>query len=596
MSGEFTGEQKRWLEGHASGAAAVRALLAGQPQPAAGAAPSGPDAPMLEAQARVETAGGELVDRERWKRAAHPLDAYARLRARALAGSRPKPEDNFRWRYHGLFFVAPAQEGYMCRPRVPNGILRHDQLAAVAELAEQRAGGYAHVTTRANLQLRGIRPQDGPLVLERLVEVGIVPKGAGADNIRDVTGSATAGIDPQEILDTRPQARAWHHHVLNCRALYGLPRKFDVAFEGGGVIPTLAETNDIGFTAVRVRDGAPIAAGPWYRLAVGGISGHRDIARDTGRVVAPEATTEVADAIVRLWLEHGDRTDRSEARLEYLLDGWGLERFLAELDRRLGRPLPSLPLDYLEPAPPIDRLAHLGVHRQRQPGSSWIGVGLPVGRLTVPQMRTLADLARRFGDGEIRLAVWQNLLLSGVADRDLPTVLEALEAAGLATRASPVRAGLVACTGNRGCRFAASDTKSHALAIAEHLEAVLPLDQPVNIQLTGCPHSCAQHLVADIGLLGAKVSVGEEEQVEGYHLHVGGGFADEAGIGRLVLRDVPAAEAPRAVGGLLRAWLGHRSGPHETFAAFARCHEPERPAALARQCSAGEPAAREVAR
>jgi len=569
MGQEFSPEQKRWLEGFASGAAAVRSLPSGKP--AAKAEAVGPDAGWITAQERATAAGGKLVDQEKWKAVDNPVDAYPRLRAAALGGAKPKPDDNFRWRYHGLFYVAPAQDSYMCRLRIPNGILTHWQFAAVASIAERLAGGYAHVTTRANLQIREIKPENGPSVVEELAEAGIVTKGAGADNIRNVTGSATAGIDPDELADTRPHARAWHHHILNTRALYGLPRKFNVAFDGGGAVATLEETNDIGFQAVAVKPGAPVAAGVWYRLTLGGITGHQDFARDTGVILPLDDATRVADAIVRVFIEHGDRGNRQKARLKYLLDAWGFDKFLGEVEKKLGSALQRLDPAFIEPRPPVDRHGHVGVRRQKQPGRNWIGVVLPVGKLTVDQMRALAAMARDLGDGDIRLTVWQNLLLSGIADDKVAAAKARIAAAGLGGAATAISAGLVACTGNRGCKFAASDTKGDALAIAAHLEPILDLDQPVNIHLTGCHHSCAQHYIGDIGLLAAKVSVGSEgDQVEGYHLHVGGGFGPDATIARLLYSDVPADEVPRRIEGLLRAYLGNRDSAAEGFAAFSR--------------------------
>ena len=571
---DFEPEQKRWLEGFASGAAAVRAARKAGPAPASaapgsGVAGIGPDAPLWAAQDRA-AATGKLTDQETWKRAEHPLDAYGRLAADALAGQAPKPPDNFRWRYHGLFHVAPAQAGFMCRLRFPNGIVKHWQLAAVAEQAASAGGGYAHITTRANLQIREIAPERAPGVLEALAEAGIVPKGAGADCIRNVTGSATAGIDPSELIDTRPAARAWHVHVLNTRALHGLPRKFNVAFDGGGTIATLEDTNDIGFQAIEVAEGGGAAPGVWYRLVLGGITGHRQLACDTGVVVAPSDTTAVADAIVRVYIDHGGRTDRAKARLKYLLDAWGLDKFLAAVEDRLGRKLTRIAAGAAKARALPDRLAHIGVHRQKQPGLSWIGVWTPLGWLSAAQMQALAQVARDCGDGDLRLTVWQNLLLSGVPEDRLETAKRLIAEAGLAIDVSPVRAGLVACTGNRGCRFAASDTKGHALAIADHLDARLTLDQPVNIHLTGCHHSCAQHYVGDIGLLAAKIAVGEDgDQVEGYHIHAGGGYGVHGALARLIYPDVKAEDAPARIEGLLRAYLRHRAAPDESFQQFA---------------------------
>src|SRR4051794_6698747 len=327
MTDDFSAEQKRWLEGFASGSAAVRAL-AGSARPGAAAGtppaePTGPDAEHLKAQDRTVAAGGKLADPEKWKRAENPLDAYGRLTTQASQGAYPKPDDNFRWRYHGLFYVAPAQNSFMCRLRLPNGILNHWQFAGLADLADQCGGGYAHVTTRANLQVREIAAENAQSVLEGIQMLGLCSKGSGADNIRNVTGSPTAGIDPQELVDTRPLARAWHFHILNDRSLYGLPRKFNVGFDGGGIIPVLEETNDIGFQAVRVRDGGAVEAGVWMKVVIGGITGHKDLARDAGLLCRPKECVAVADAIVRVFIEHGDRTDRTKARLKYVLDRWG---------------------------------------------------------------------------------------------------------------------------------------------------------------------------------------------------------------------------------------------------------------------------------
>jgi ferredoxin-nitrite reductase len=576
MAGQdFSAEQKRFLEGFTSGleiARAARGLVvpdASAPSAGAGAA-SGPDAPHLAAMARTEASGKKLSDPEKWKRSENPLDAYQRMKSRARAGEWPKPDDNFRWRFHGLFYVAPAQNSYMCRLRIPNGILSAWQLAGVADLADAFGGGYAHVTTRANLQIRDIGAAHAPDMVERLTLLGLNPKGSGADNIRNVTGSATAGIDPAELLDTRPLARDWHFHIMNDRSLYGLPRKFNVAFDGGGMVATLEETNDISFQAVRAREGGSVAPGVWCRLGLGGITGHKDLARETGVVVAPDQTTAVADAVVRVFIDRGDRTDRAKARLKYVLDAMGTEAFLAAVEEKLGSKLTRLDAAFLEPRPAVDRLAHIGAHPQKQAGLAWIGVWTPVGRMTCAQMRALADVATAFGDSDIRLTVWQNLLVSGVPVDRLAEARAAIEACGLSCEASNVRAGLVACTGNTGCKFAASDTKKHALAIADHVDARLSLDRPVNIHLTGCHNSCAQHYVGDIGLLAAKVAVeGEEDMVEGYHIHVGGGFAENGKIGRLLFPDVDAGSAPARVESLLRAYLAHRRDADEDFFSFA---------------------------
>ena len=212
-------------------------------------------------------------------------------------------------------------------------------------------GGYAHVTTRANLQIREIAAENAVAMLEGIQDLGLCARGAGADNIRNVTGSPTAGIDAQELIDTRPLARAWHFHILNDRSLYGLPRKFNVAFDGAGVVPVLEETNDIGFQAVEVREGGSVEQGVWMRVVLGGITGHRDIARDTGIVCAPKDCVAVADAIVRVFIENGDRTDRNKARLKYVLDSWGFDKFLTAVEEKLARPLARVAAGDVAPRP-----------------------------------------------------------------------------------------------------------------------------------------------------------------------------------------------------------------------------------------------------
>src|ERR1700736_1428320 len=585
LSGDFDPEQKRYLEGFMSGlqigraargAPSSAAAPGGAPLPAMAAEPTGPDAAHLRAQDRFLQEGKKLSDPEKFKRELHPFDAYEKLKEQAVNNEAPQAADNFRWRSYGLFYCAPNQTAYMCRLRIPNGILNHWQLAGVGDLADRYAGGYAHVTTRANLQMREVEPKNAVALLEAIQDLGLCSRGSGADNIRNVTGTPTAGIDPQELIDTRPYAREWHFHILNDRSLYGLPRKFNVGFDGGGIIPVLEDTNDIGFQAVAIRDGFDVEPGVWFRLLLGGITGHRDFARDTGIVVKPEQATKPADAIVRVFIAHGDRTDRAKARLKYVLDAWGFEKFLDEVEKELGYKLSRVPLEAIASRPVFDRAAHVGMHPQKQPGLNWIGVVLPVGKMTGQQVRGLAEIARQFGDGEIRLTVWQNLLISGVRTECVESVEAAIEALGLSTKATSIRAGLIACTGNAGCRLALSNTKRDADEIARWCEPRVQLDTPVNIHLTGCPNSCAQHYVGDIGLLGARVAVSEDgDTVEGYHIHVGGGFGPDAGIGREIYHDVKAEDAPTTVERMLKAYLHHRACEQETFFAFTRRHELE---------------------
>jgi ferredoxin-nitrite reductase len=562
---DFTEEQKLYLEGLGRGLAVARGA-----RPAPGSTePAGPERIHFAAQNRVLAAGGKLVKEEEAKRAKHPFDMWDEIAANAIKGEFPKGTDVFLYKYHGLFYVAPAQDAFMLRLRNPNGIIDAHKLRAVAAIAGDYGGGYAHVTTRANLQVREIAPKHALNVLERLAESGLTSRGAGADNIRNITGNPTAGIDPLELYDTRPLGLELYHAILNHRELFGLPRKFNIAFDGGGGVASLEDTNDIGFSAVRVAAGKAMPEGLYFRVAVGGITGHGDFARDLGVLIAPEQCVQVAVAIVRVFIDEGDRTDRKRARLKYVLDRMGLEQFLLETEKRLAAPLLRLPLAECEPRPPLARGAHVGFHPQKQAERVYCGIALPVGKMTVTQMRAIADISERYGSGTIRLTPWQNLIASDIAETDRAAVAAALTAIGLSAEASSIRAGIVACTGNAGCKFSASDTKRHALAIADHLDACLKVDAPLNIHLTGCPNSCAQHYVGDIGLLATKIAA-EDADIEGYHLFAGGGFGDRRGLGHEILRDIPADEVPHVLERLLRAYLNRRASPEENFQGFAK--------------------------
>ncbi len=564
----FSAEQQEYLKGFMAGVEARRGSLLPATE---GGAP--PDA-LRAAQDATLARGGKLVPQEEAKRERHPLDRWDEMTARAAAVRFPKPIEDFIGRYHGLFFVGPAQDAFMCRLRIPGGILTAAQLEGIAAISEECAGGYADVTTRANLQLREIPAGKGVAVVERLADLGIIPRGTGADNIRNITASPTAGIDAQELEDTRPLVRALHHHILNTRDLFALPRKFNIAVSGGGAVEVLEETNDISLRAVTT------PAGLRYRLTLGGITGHRDFARPTGIVVRPDQVVTVCDAVLRVFIAEGDRTDRKKARLKYVLDRMGLDGFLSVVEQRLGAALERVEEAALGHAPAPAKHGHLGIHPQLQAGLNYIGLVLPVGRLTVAQLRGIADVARRFGSGTIRLTVWQNLLVSDIPDADVEAACEAIASLGLGWQASNIRGGLVACTGAAGCKFAASHTKQHAAALADFLDARIAVDSPVNIHLTGCHHSCAQHYIADIGLLGAKVERGDE-LLEGYDLHVGGGSGPEQKIGRLVLPKVAADALNDTVLALLRAWMQGRA-PGESFQLFTARHDDAAIAAMAR--------------
>ncbi|HEX6442568.1 MAG TPA: NirA family protein [Stellaceae bacterium] len=581
----FTEDQKQYLDGFIAALARKR----GMPLPN-GAAPAiasttslpsaDPSAIHSAAQDRAIAAGGTLVPEELAKREKHPFDIWDEMAANAAAGRFPKGLDVFRHKFHGLFYVAPNQDAFMLRLRLPGGIVFARQAEGLADIAERFGGGYVDITTRANLQIREIGAAHPLDVLMAVDELGLTSRGSGADNIRNLTGSPLAGIDPQELIDTRPLTRALYHYILNHRELYGLPRKFNIAFDGGGQVGVLEDTNDIGFAAVRVGPGKPAPEGVYFRMLLGGLTGHGSVALDSGVLLEPHEAVPAAAAILRVFIDHGDRTDRKKARLKYLIDRWGIDKLMAEAARHFGAAWHFAPAEICEPRRPIDRQAHVGVHPQKQPGLFYIGLVARGSRLESAQLRGLAEIAARHGSGTLRLTVWQNLLVSDIPEAQVAEAVAGIEALGLATEASAIRAGLVACTGNAGCKFALADTKRHALAIADQLEPRIALDAPINVHLTGCPNSCAQHYVGDIGLLATRVDLGGEEEAEGYHVVVGGGSGAEAGLGREIARDVPAEAVPGRLETLLRGYLARRE-PGEGFHAFANRHSADELAELA---------------
>ena len=538
--------------------------------------PTGPERIAYEAQAATVAAGGKLVKEEEGKRDKNPLDMWDEMMARSDANEFPKGIDVFLQKFQGLFYVAPAQTSYMMRLRIPGGLLHSWQVRGLADLSDRSAGGYIDVTTRANLQLREIPADRARDVLYGVRELDMVSLGSGGDNIRNCTASCLSGIDPDEIVETIPLAKRMHHYIINNREMYGLPRKFNIAFDGGGRIASLDDTNDIGFRAVTVAEAdadESLPAGVWFQLTLGGITGHKDFARNTGVLLTADEAVEVAGGIVRVFVKHGDRTDRKKARLKYLLDDWGFEKFLAAVETEMGTTFRRVAEDRLTVVDHEDRMAHVGFHDQKQEGRHYVGIVLPVGRITSDQARELAAIADEFGNSELRFTVWQNLLIPNIRTADVDAVKKRIEGCGLEWEATSFRAGLVACTGSAGCKFAAAPTKANAMTLAAYLESQFELDVPINIHLTGCHNSCAQHYIGDIGLIGCSVEQGDD-MVPGYDVVLGGGWGARQGIGREIFKFVAFDDIPPLIGSLIGGYLEQRE-PGECFVDFARRHSDE---------------------
>lgn len=591
----FTEEQKQYLSGFTFGADVARAVSglpvlsnsgtanATQVHIGGGAATVdgkvltvGPERIALQAQADLIASGKKLCKEEIAKNEKNPLDMWDEIISRSNAGEFPKGTDVFLTKFHGLFHVAPAQDSFMMRLRIPGGISQAWQLNGLADLADQSAGPYLDVTTRANLQFREIPADQAANMLYGIRELDLISLGSGGDNIRNCTASCLSGIDPDELIETIPLAKRMHHYIVNHREMYGLPRKFNIAFDGGGRIASLEDTNDIGFKAVRV-DAAnadeDLPEGVYFQLTLGGITGHKDFARDTGVLLRADECVEVAGAIVRVFVKNGDRTDRKKARLKYVLDDWGFDKFIDAVEAEHGDSLRRIDANRVTIVDHEDRLAHVGFHAQKQADRWYVGIVLPVGRMTSDQARSLAKIADEYGNGEIRWTVWQNLIIPGIREADISEVQQAILACGLDFEASSFRAGLVACTGSAGCKFAGADTKANAMTLAAALEAELQLDSPINIHLTGCHHSCAQHYIGDIGLIACQVEQGDDI-VDGYHVMVGGGWGERRGIGRPLLQSIPFNDLPRLMVNLVGGYLEQRQAD-ESFVDFARRHTDE---------------------
>jgi ferredoxin-nitrite reductase len=513
----------------------------------------------------------EVTQQERWKKEEHPLDGWDRILAHAEENKFPDAENNYRFRNFGMFYVAPAQNSMMLRCRIPAGELTALQLEGLAGIAEEFGNGKAAITTRANIQIREIPPKDMVAVITRLQSLGLTSRGSGVDNVRNITASPTAGVDPQELIDTRPFAHALHHYILNHRDLYGLPRKFNVAFEGGGSVDTVADSNDLGFMAVKISAGASVEPGVYFRVELAGITGHRQLATDAGILIKPTQLLAVGVAMIRVFIENGDRTDRKKSRLKYLIDKWGIPKFLAETQKKLAFPLVEFPLAQCIKRPPSLKHGHIGVYRQKQKNLNYIGVVVPVGVMTAKQMRRVAEMAKNYASGQLRLTPWQNLLITDVPDGFVETIKRQLVRIGFDSQATNIAGGLVACTGSTGCKLANTDTKGQAVTLANYLNKKLRLDHPINIHMTGCPNSCAQHYIGDIGLQGVKVNAGGST-VDGYNIVFGGGFGQDAAIGKEVFKGISFAEVPPLLERVLKTYLDRRL-PGEGFAAFTRRHE-----------------------
>lgn len=527
-----------------------------------------------EAQTLHGTPLEDLCKEELAKYERHPLDIWDQIVQFNNRNQIAEGIDQFMFRHFGIFNVEPNSQGYMCRLRIPSCKMRGDQLSMLGDIAETVAGGYAHVTTRGNFQLREIAPNRVLDLFAGLYDAGLSCKGSGADSARNITASPTAGFDESELIDLHQHGIHLSHRILNTRDLHGLPRKFNISFDNGGSISCVSDTNDIGYLAVKVKEN-PVGVEPgiYCRILLGGITGHLDFARDTGVVCLPEDTPEISEAMLRVYIEHADRTNRKKARLKYVLDKHGFDWFIERTQEKLdefgnGVQLMRLSQEFDAPRNPIKRQGHIGVHAQKQPGLNYVGVALELGRMSPEQMRAIGAIAQKYGKNDIRLTVWQNLLIPHIRDEDVAAVSAEIEALGLSVNASSFAAGAIACTGRWGCKFAGAYTKQDASRLVKHLEAKYELDQPINIHLTGCHHTCAQHYIGDIGMIGAATDDGKE----GYNIVLGGGSDADQGLAKDFVGPIAADDICDLIDHVIGRYLEARD-EGESFLSFTRRHD-----------------------
>jgi sulfite reductase (ferredoxin) len=459
-----------------------------------------------------------------------------------------------------------ATDYFMVRIRIPNGILRSDQVRVVAALSEDYGRGVADITTRQNVQLHWVTIEAIPDLIEKLAAAGLTTTGACGDVVRNVTGCTVAGLAADEHLDASPFALAVDRALGGNREFYNLPRKFKMTVTGCRTWCSYPEINDVAFTAARRTRGCLVETGFSVRIG-GGLSTEPHLAVKLNAFVRKEQLVDVARAVAEIFrASEVLRESRDQARLKYLFlkHGWTAESFLGELNRTLGYPLD--PAECEEIPSDIHR-DHTGIHRQKQSGLVFVGASVLRGRITPAQLRRAAELADEFGDGSLRTTVQQNLLLANIREEHAEAVAAELGKACLPVEVPAFARGTVACTGSEFCKLALTETKGFARWLSTELDERLPgFDEQIKLHVTGCPNSCGQHWIADIGIEGKKIkSAGK--LVDAYYFCVGGSLGQVAAIARPVGYRCAANGVPDAIERLLANFQENRND-RETLRSF----------------------------
>ncbi|MBD1891718.1 ferredoxin--nitrite reductase [Coleofasciculus sp. FACHB-SPT9] len=458
-----------------------------------------------------------------------------------------------RLKWVGIFFRPVTPGKFMMRMRMPSGLLTSDQMRMLAEIV-QRYGedGSGDITTRQNIQLRGVRIEDVPEIFRRLERVGMTSIQSGMDNVRNITGSPVAGIDADELFDTRSLVQQVQDMITNHgegnKAFSNLPRKFNIAIAGCRDNSVHAEINDLAFVPA-YKEGIF-----GFNVLVGGLFSAKrcDAAIPLNAWVHPDDVVEVCRAVLEVFRDRGPRSNRHKARLMWLIDELGLGQFRALVEEYLEKPLqPAAEKDEID----WEKRDHIGVYPQKQPGLNYVGLHVPVGRLYAQDMFDLARMAEVYGNGEMRFTVEQNVIIPNIPDSRLDACLAEPLLERFSINPDPLARSLVSCTGSQFCNFALIETKNRALATIEELGAELSLTKPVRIHWTGCPNSCGQPQVADIGLMGTKVRK-NGKTLEGVDLYMGGTVGKEAHLGTCVQKSIPCEDLKPVLRNLLIKQFG----------------------------------------
>jgi sulfite reductase (ferredoxin) len=539
--------------------------------------------------ARKETKAQRM---ERLKLEKNPWEVFDEVRAFAREGrSSVVPEwANAYFKWWGIYTQGDgigavggkggeglATDFFMMRIGLPNGLLTSHQLRVIADITKTHARNLADITTRQNIQLHWLTIESIPEIVDALTRIGLSPKGACGDVVRNVTGCPLAGLDHDEIVDASPLAVELAHALVANPEFYNLPRKFKISATGCPVWCSYPEINDIAFTAVRKKSGnARDEDGELgYTVRVGGgLSNEPHLAVKLNAFVRPDQAVDVARAITAIFRDQEVlRESRDRARIKYLFmkENWTAESFLAEIERRLGVVFEPAAPEVL----PEDVLRdHTGVHAQKQPGLSYVGASVLRGRLTGDQLATAAELAERFGNGQLRTTIMQNLIFVNIETSRAWELARELERIGLHVEGTMFWRGAIACTGTEFCKLAISETKGFTRWVVDELESRLPgFDQQLKLHVTGCPNSCGQHWIADIGLEGKKIKH-EGKMVDAYYFCVGGAVGAHAAIARPVGYRVPATEVPNALTRLLSSYLEERE-PGENLRTYFGRHDAD---------------------